>query len=69
MKIFPQERFFFFFFSFRKGKFYIRKQIPHSGGPSFLCIVIWIVSQPSTWMAADPSVDTCLIVALLLAVD
>ena len=43
--------------------------IPSQGGPSFLYIVAWIASQPSTWRIVDLSLDTCLIFAMLVAVE
>ena len=69
----PQE-----FFFFQDGKilykfpyFSLSKvfPIPYSGGSSFLYIAIWIAFQPSTWMAADPSLDTCPIAILLVVVE
>ena len=43
--------------------------IPFQGGHSFLYIAVWIASHSSTWRAIDISLDTCPIIALLVAVE
>lgn len=43
--------------------------IPFLRGASLLYIVAGIASQPFTWIAANPYLDTCPIIALLVVVE
>ena len=42
---------------------------PLLGGASFLYIVARVASQPSTLIAMNPYLDTCLIIVLLVVVE